>query len=599
MVTAATTTGSLKRLLLVLLATVAAMIGAVLSPGVGTVHADKSFTFRSWITEAVVAPDASMHVTERLTYQFLGGPFEFGIRSFARNNDQIDDFSVSDAEGPLAVIPPGESESGNWEWKLRSATSNTIETYTLRYRVERAVRVGSDVADLYWQFVGPDHPTINSVDITVTLPGSIPPADNATTGDGDTNVLRGFAHGPANGTVEVGTSRVHAAVASVGKGTFVEVRTVAPASAFSVTTTKAPLLNDILRDERNVGVREARHLGWILSPILAVVGLFGTAALWLVGGRERKSKEVLGDYWREPLDIPPAIAAKLVTRGRGSKGTIVSATIVDLAQRGYLTITGTRVERFGPDTTEFTYAKTVKAPGAELTKWERNLYRMIFRDTDQVTSTELTAWATQHPKDANKRLDKVLEGVTGDYRARGYEQKMSGRMVAGLSTLFVVGVVGGVLVVARWHNPIGVAVIALAVVLLGVGFQLLRNRTPAGAEAAAKADGLRAFLHDFSQLADAPVGHLVLWERYLVYSVALGVSAELVKGLATRFPEVANDPTFGVWYHGPIGGFSGLDSMVTSSSAFASASQPNSSGGGGGFSGGGGGGGGGGGAGAR
>ena len=47
-------------------------------------------------------------------------------------------------------------------------------------------------------------------------------------------------------------------------------------------------------------------------------------------------------------------------------------------------------------------------------------------------------------------------------------------------------------------------------------------------------EGVEHFLRDFSELEDAPSGHLVLWERYLVYAVALGVSEELVRGLALR-----------------------------------------------------------------
>ena len=84
-----------------------------------------------------------------------------------------------------------------------------------------------------------------------------------------------------------------------------------------------------------------------------------------------------------------------------------------------------------------------------------------------------------------------------------------------------------------------------AFLLFGAGSRLLMNRTQAGADAAARANGLKKFLKDFSRLEEAPVGHLILWERYLVYAVALGVSAELLQGLTTRVPAVANDPNFG------------------------------------------------------
>ena len=65
---------------------------------------------------------------------------------------------------------------------------------------------------------------------------------------------------------------------------------------------------------------------------------------------------------------------------------------------------------------------------------------------------------------------------------------------------------------------------------------LLRQRTPKGQRRIHEWLGVRNYLRDFSQLADAPAGHLVLWERYLVYAVALGVSDDLAHGLAARIP---------------------------------------------------------------
>ena len=136
----------------------------------------------------------------------------------------------------------------------------------------------------------------------------------------------------------------------------------------------------------------------------------------------------------------------------------------------------------------------------------------------------------------------------------------------------------------------------------------LRRRTIAGAQRVAEWKAFRRHLEDFSDLEDAPVGHLILWERYLVYAVALGVTARVARALAARIPpEQAS--TFAPWFHGHHGP-GALDSIGSLSgfadgfgpTIVAAANPPSSSssgsGGGGGFSGGGGGGGGGGGIGA-
>ena len=111
-------------------------LGTTASPisGASSVEAaDKSFAIDALATVAELRSDGSMFVTERVTYRYDGGPYEFGIRSFQRNRNQIDDFTAADEQGPLEVIEPADSISGDWEWKLRGPTSDATVTYTLTY----------------------------------------------------------------------------------------------------------------------------------------------------------------------------------------------------------------------------------------------------------------------------------------------------------------------------------------------------------------------------------------------------------------------------------------------------------------------------------
>ena len=59
-------------------------------------------------TSARLQPDATMDVAEEVTYDFAGGPFTVGIRSFeAGSLAQITDFAVTDENGnALATTPP-------------------------------------------------------------------------------------------------------------------------------------------------------------------------------------------------------------------------------------------------------------------------------------------------------------------------------------------------------------------------------------------------------------------------------------------------------------------------------------------------------------
>lgn len=569
-----------------------------------TTSGGKSFSLPSLDVEAQLYADGSMVVTERVVYDFDGGPFNFGIKSFERDLDRIVDFTASDDQGPLAVIPPNRSVSGDWEWELRSPTSDTRVAFTLTYRVVDAVTRASDVGDLNWAFLGSDHPGIGTVRIIVTTPATAPAA-TPDVADDDTTVVRGFAHGPRDGIVTVEDGRVIATVDDLDAGQFVEVRVVAPASQYAPSTAPAQLAR-ILAQERSLidelqDSERRSDTARLLTPLLALTAIGGTGALWAFGGRERRPREVLGEYWREPLDDPPAVAITTIGRGMVPVGAAIAGTLVDLAQRGYLRITSTHEERFGPDKTVHHYQWLGKAPGTDLRPFEQQLLELVFRGQTATDSEALDTWARSNRTASKAKLDAFQRAVEGEYATRRYDEPTRGSLFLALAGLCAAAGVTSFLV-ARWADSrwpwIGIGVAAVCFIS---GTQLLRNRTQAGVEAAAKAEGLKKFLEDFSRLEDAPVGHLILWERYLVYSVALGVSAALVAGLASRLPQVLNDPSFGTWYVGTAGTrrFDDFDVMESRGSSLVSAATPNSSGSGGGFSGGSSGGGGGGGFGAR
>jgi uncharacterized membrane protein len=193
--------------------------------------------------------------------------------------------------------------------------------------------------------------------------------------------------------------------------------------------------------------------------------------------------------------------------------------------------------------------------------------------------------------------------VRNDYDRYGFQAKQ-GCMpwLAHLGILAVLVLAGLAAIGLQAWIGVGVAAVAFVVVLACSG--LLRRRTEVGARRHAEIGGLKAFLRDFSLVDDVPVGHLALYERYLVYAVALGVADRLIAGLRIRFPELSDpDRGFATWYvpgmyAGGGSSLAGMDKLSSLSSvgsfadglssATASAFSPpsSSSGGGGGFSGG-------------
>lgn len=562
---------------------------------------DRSFELVALETEAVLDTDGSMAVTEHVTYRFEGGPFGRGSRTF--DSDQVSrirNVSVEEDGVGLEVVLPPASEIDGFRWIFPEPASDSTHTYTLRYEVPDAVAVGTDVGELYWQFLGTEHPGVGSVAVTIDLPGTFEPATPDTPAD-DASVVRAWAHGPRNGQVDVGPERVLLTVDDVPSSRFVEARVAIPATAFTVPPESGERLPTILEEEQSfIDDRERddaqRTAGTWVALVTVLVGAVATGAAWFRFGREPKVPAI-GEYWREPLEDPPAVVLATLSRGSVAASQGMASTIVDLAQRGHLSIKEDVIERLGPDKRIHTFTRQQPRRPDALAPYERHLHDYLFADGDTITSEEIEERA-KHDRSGSKAFLEEWKDLVGDaYDARGYGDPggvpQRWWVLAAIAAVMIAAGVGALAL----GSLIGIVPLVAVVPVVVGGALALRNRSVAGAEAAAKAKGLRSFLKDFSNLEDAPAGHLILWERYLVYAVTLGVSQQLLNGLAARMPQLMADPAFGAWYIGASG--TRLDGLPGFPGAFGSTAmsgiEPSSSGSGGGFSGGGGGGGGGGG----
>ena len=556
----------------------------------------KSFDIGSVATTATVAPDGSMTVSEDVTYQF-DGDFNHLTRSFASGT--IVDVRAAEGERTLDIEQTG-SPGVPWQWAIPNTTGR--HTFTFSYRVIDAVRAGSDVGELNWQFIGTDTPvSIDHVTIDIKVPG-------------DGTGVRAWAHGPLNGVVTVTANLVGLDVEQLPANTFVEAHVVDPIENFTMAPGPTPLLPGILlQEQRDADTANAsraagrerldqRHALTLAMPFVVLAGLLGFVLIWFLWGREPGRPEDIGDYWREVPDDPPAVGRSLLDFGTVDASGF-SATVVDLAQRGYLRISEERTDRLiGKDKVTYRFENLRHQDVDGLEPWERTVLQRLFDGVETSTQDDLTTWARANQREAQSFWRGFKASVKDEVEQKGY---LAGHRLPPFLAAF--GVIVALITFAVAMFSTGTM---FGLVPMGAAFALfffmrtLLQRTPAGARRAAEWDGLRNFLKDFSRLDEAVSGDMILYERYLVAAVALGVADELVSGLALKVPEVVSNPGFATWYvassfdHGFAGGgLAGLGSFDSTFGATTGAFTPQSSGtgGGGGFSGGGGGGGGGGG----
>jgi uncharacterized membrane protein len=198
---------------------------------------DKSFQLEDIEVHALLRRDGTLLVREQVTYDF-DGTFNVGTRDFDAGPWQITNIQAYEGEDRLDTITESPTL---FEWDISPASGE--HTYELRYEVHNAVLVWPDVVELNWQWVGDtvDHDLgHHEVDLRMRAP------DDAREGD-----LRAWAHGPLNGTIDVGVDRIHTQVDDLPALTFLETRSIAPRDWFAEDLPPARVGQETLSDIDN------------------------------------------------------------------------------------------------------------------------------------------------------------------------------------------------------------------------------------------------------------------------------------------------------------------------------------------------------------
>ncbi|MEU7003532.1 DUF2207 domain-containing protein [Nonomuraea sp. NPDC046570] len=223
----------------------------------------------------------------------------------------------------------------------------------------------------------------------------------------------------------------------------------------------------------------------------------------------------------------------------------VTATIVDLAVRGYLLIDEQPRQTY--DAPDWLLVKKPAAPVDALLPYERALYDAIFEGRDAVLLSQLSGSFAQH-------LGKVRDALYADVVRQGWFARrpdtVRGRWTTVGVVLCVLGLAGTVAL--AWFTTY--ALIGLGVIIAGaglaVGGQYMPAKTAKGSAALAHTLGFRQYLLS-GELGHVPEAQRVeLFSRYLPYAVIFdGVEhwSRVVASVTGNGRPADNL----YWYHGP------------------------------------------------
>jgi hypothetical protein len=565
--------------------------------------------------------NGEMRVTENQTLNFSGAPFTFGFRGVPvgsnGNNDGITDIRVS--EGGAEYTKSGSNRPQTFEVNRESGEEvirwyfePTVgrHTYTIAYTVVGAVRVGSGEEGSGDQVFWKPTPTelaarINGSTVTLTLPDGVRPQQYTGTTDylvaayldGDETF------GTQTSVSEGGRTITYATTQPLFPGQVFEVRVQFPSGLLSISTP------DWQSSEQRGDV-----IGLVVlaaAIFIAVAGPLLVLLLWYVSGRDPETGIVVPEYVSDPPDgLPPGIVGTLIDEKADMRDII--STLVDLARRGYLTIT--------EEDRDHIFTRTEESED-DLRPYERQFLSFIFRGkSERSLKTLKYKFAEKLPK-LRKMLYEELKNEGLVPRSPESVRNSYGCM----SFLLIAGGIGSFIALpALLGDTVSTAIcpafgVALTGIVLLITSRFMPVKTRKGTETAAKWDAFKAYLQNaerYGNLEEATD----IFEKYLAYATAFGLERTWIRKFAS-IPATPIPHWYGPYYgaghlgrrsfrggrSGKVGGSGrapslegmsegiggglqsmsqGLGQMLSSTASVLKSTPPSSSGSGGGFSGG-------------
>jgi len=578
----------------------------------GPASAQAGESIRSFAVTVEIQRDGSLRVTERIRYDFGPNGRRGIFRDIPVRYDyepdpryerilRITDVAVSAGSGTPDDLKI--EESGRFK-RFRigdpDVTIRGAHDYTIAYTVGGALNAFGDHDELFWNATGNAWQVpIDTVSVEVRAPGGISQV--------------ACYQGPNGSRLPCGTATADGSRATFAEGNLgaFEGVTVVVGMPKGTVTVPPPILDERWSFERAFEVSPLTvglSAGVLGVAGLGVVGLLrkGRDRRWagspvdVVFGNEVGREEAVPLFGRpsDPVEYEPPDKLR-----PGQVGTLVdevanpldvTATIVDLAVRGYLKIEEEpRKGWFGKG--DWVLTKLKEPDG--LLKYERLLHNGLFKSGDVVELSDLKRKFANRLRDVQNALyDDAVDA--GWFSGRPDKVRLAWRAV-GVVAVIVAFAVAIFLAAVTHLGLLGLPLILCALVFL-FGAGRMPRRTPEGYAALRRVTGFRRFIEESEKERARFAERANLFSEYLPYAIVFGATEKWARAFAGLETELAASTS--AWYVSgrpfSTGSFSNsMDSfaVTTAGTIVATAASSGSSGfGGGGSSGGGAGGGGGG-----
>lgn len=587
-------------------------------------QASAAEVIRDYHADIVVAPDATLSVTETITVRAEGQEIKRGIfRDFPLYAEDAEGRRIEVDFDLVSVERDGEPEDYHTESisggiRIYAGSAEVLldpgdYTYTITYKTGRQIRYFDDHDELYWNVTGNGWRfPILEASANVVLPNGVRPTQTAyyTGYQGSTETNARYQQTPDGAYFET-TERL-----GIGNGLTIVVGL--PKGAVSAPSS------------------ERATWWWLRDNINSILGLGGLGLVflyylrsWIAVGRDPEAG-VMVPRWDAPDGISPALVNYIDNKGFSGEGwTALSASLIDLAVKGYVVLDD--LER------SITVHRTEKPVSGKLPAGQASLIAALGEPGDSLTIDKANGKRVQS---VGTKFRKAIEK---EHRGKYYQANTGyifggvALSVASLAALLIFGsltedtiglmfapiMIGiflaifavrlgkgarrGAPLVVRIISIIGLAIIGFVALgmaaftllaifidfseihqlpaLVGVGgivllnglfFVLMGAPTPTGRKLMDGIEGLRTYLtlaeKDRLNMQGAPKMSPQHFETLLPYAVALGVEKPWTRTFETWLASAAAGAAAAsyqpAWYHGSHpGDFGGRIGGFTSSMA--------------------------------
>ncbi len=573
---------------------------------VATFHA-KSYVISEAHVDYHLNQDGSIDVTEEITYRLSGTFQELYLQKPPDLKIRNESGMCEPREKPCRFFT---QSNGGWH-ELVVARDFSDETVTARfsYTLDEEILEQKDTAQFFYQAWGAEWQNqVGNLEITVHLPGD---AKETTYFVHSENAFGETEYMASEVKMRASQNEITLASTDHAPATYVEINLLMPKEWFfslrkaDTYMTKAEIIEGEKKEEENrIKMEEQQKKNQEIANMITLLVLLMMPAsfviLYMRYGREKSLGELGYNavYEREPPQNISAAEAEVLRTGSISPNSI-SAELLYLAKEGHLEI---------EETAEFggkkAFIRTVPHAHAELLK-PHQLALLTYINTNAINGRfNLEQFDGAGYGTLYDTFSKYINGRHKEYFNSKGNNYFAGTgfiiLFGSFLSLFIAGFLGfESLLGFNQFCALFVLFIEffLGILLVASKPGILGKFTPEGRVISEKCKNFAKFLSEYTLLKERKITDITVWETYLVYATAFGISEKVLEVMKLSIPESKLERSSSLYRN--RSSFAAARLRIGSATRSLLASRSRSSGGGrsgGGFGGGRGGGGGGGGA---